>query len=331
MQFQAKKATKTQLKARLAIDGPSGSGKTYTALVAATALAGESGRIVVIDTERGSAKLYADKFNFDVVELPVDHRGFSPVVYVEAIKAMEEAGYDVIVIDSLSHAWEGEGGALEQVDQAAAKIKGNSYAAWRSVTPMHNRLVDSQLQSQAHIVATMRSKMDYIQEEKGGSKTIRKVGMAPIQRAGMEYEYTMVIDMDVDHKAIVSKSRCDTLADLVVTKPDAKFFQMFVDWLNDGVQAPAYVPATAKPEVEIVPGTQTPTSDINPDHTFPNLLKYAKKKYGADEDAVKQALKDGGFKTYSPKDHIAARAVIDQTFQKVEPEVEPDYLAEPAE
>lgn len=330
MQFQAKKATKTQLKARLAIDGPSGSGKTYTALVAATALAGESGRIVVIDTERGSAKLYADKFNFDVVELPVDHRGFSPVVYVEAIKAMEAAGYNVIVIDSLSHAWEGEGGALEQVDQAAAKIRGNSYAAWRSVTPMHNKLVDSQLQSSAHIVATMRSKMDYIQEEKGGSKTIRKVGMAPIQRAGMEYEYTMVIDMDVDHKAIVSKSRCDKLADLVVTKPDVKFFQMFVDWLNDGVEAPAYVPEPAKPEVEMVPGTQTPTSETNPEYTWANLLKYARKTYKADEQAVKDALKEKGFTTYSADKHIAARAVIDQKFQVVEAEVEPDFMQEPA-
>jgi len=324
MQFQAKKATKTQLKARLAIDGPSGSGKTFTSLVAATVLAGETGRIVVIDTERGSASLYADKFNFDVVELPVDHRGFSPEVYVQAIKAMEEQGYDVIVLDSLSHAWEGVGGALDLVDKAAAKIRGNSYAAWRSVTPMHNRLVDSMLQSPCHIVATMRSKMDYLQEKDGDKTVIKKVGMAPIQRQGMEYEYTMVIDMDVDHKAIVSKSRCDMMADMVVTKPDAKFFQIFVDWLNDGDEAPA-------PKVETVAGTSVPTSEIDPKYTWANLVKYAKNPYQVDEQAVKDALKAASFTKYAPDTHIAAKSVIDQAFrQPVEEEPEPDFMKEPA-
>jgi len=334
MQFQAKKATKTQLKARLALDGPSGSGKTFTSLVAATVLAGETGRIVVIDTERGSASLYADKFNFDVVELPVDHRGFSPEVYVAAIKAMEEQGYDVIVVDSLSHAWEGQGGALELVDQAAARSKGNSYVAWRHVTPLHNKLVDTMLQSSCHIIVTMRSKMDYVQEKDGrGNTQIKKVGMAPIQRAGMEYEFTMVLDIDVDHKAIVSKTRCDTMADMVVTKPDNKFFEIFVNWLNDGEAAPVIQPKPAKPEVEMVPGTQVPTSEMsnNPDYTWPNLLKYAKKAYKVGEDEVKAALKEAGFTTYAPDKHIAARAVIDQKFRVIEEEVEPDFMKEPAE
>jgi hypothetical protein len=300
--------------------------------VAASVLAGEAGRIVVIDTERGSASLYADKFDFDVVELPVDHRGFSPEVYVEAIQAMEKEGYDVIVLDSLSHAWEGQGGALELVDKAAAKSRGNSYVAWRHVTPLHNKLVDTMLQSPAHIVATMRSKMDYIQEkDKDGRTAIKKVGMAPIQRQGMEYEYTMVIDMDVDHRAIVSKTRCDTMADMVVTKPDAEFFNIFKNWLNSG-DAPAPIQAKpAAPEVEMVPGTQVPTSEINPDYTWPNLLKYAKKTYKASEDQVKEALKAQGFTTYAPDKHVAARAVIDQAFRVVEEEEEPDFMKEPAE
>jgi len=332
MQFQARKATKTRLKARLALDGPSGSGKTYTSLVAASVLAGEGGRIVVIDTERGSASLYADKFDFDVVELPVDHRGFSPEVYVEAIKAMEKEGYDVIVLDSLSHAWEGQGGALELVDKAAAKSRGNSYVAWRHVTPLHNKLVDTMLQSPCHIVATMRSKMDYVQEKDSkGSTIIKKVGMAPIQRQGMEYEYTMVIDMDVDHRAIVSKTRCDTMADMVVTKPDEEFFKLFKNWLNSG-DAPA-PKIKAAPAVETVPGTTVPTSEMydNPEYTWANLLKYAKKTYKVTEDQVKEALKAKGFTTYSKEQHVAARAVLDQAFQVTEEEVEPDFMKEPAE
>mgnify|MGYP001393278694 FL=1 len=150
--FQFKKATKKQVKARIAIAGPSGSGKTYTGLVAATALA--NGRqIAVIDTERGSASLYSDYFEFDVLELEPP---FSPQVYKQAIRAAEDAGYGVILIDSLSHAWEGEGGALDLADEATARQRTpNSYTAWREVTPLHREMVDAILQSKAHVVATM--------------------------------------------------------------------------------------------------------------------------------------------------------------------------------
>ena len=227
------KATKKRSKARVAIDGPSGSGKTYTSLIAATVLA-QGGKIAVIDTERGSASLYSDKFNFDVLEL-VDT--FSLQLYIDAIMAAEDAGYSVIVIDSLSHAWEGEGGALDMVDRAAKRSQsGNSYMAWKDVTPLQRKLVDTMLKSKSHIIATMRSKMDYVQEkdERTGKTTIRKVGMAPIQRQGMEYEFTIVADMDIDHNLMVSKSRCEVMADAVVNKPNEKFFETLLNWLNDG-------------------------------------------------------------------------------------------------
>lgn len=229
--MQFKKAVRKQLKARMAIDGPTGSGKTYTALTAATAFIGEKGKIAVLDTERGSASLYADCFDFDVLELDY----FDPLNYVEAIKAAEGSGYEVLVIDSLSHAWEGEGGALDQVDKNAARLKGNSYAAWRTVTPKHRKLVDSMLRSNLHIIATMRSKMEYLMEKEDNGKTqIRKVGLQPVQRSGIEYEFTWVIDMDLDHNAIVSKSRASELADLVEPKPSVKWFGKFYDWLVKG-------------------------------------------------------------------------------------------------
>ena len=278
--FQFKKATKKQVKARIAIAGPSGSGKTYTGLVAATALA-QGGQIAVIDTERGSASLYSDYFDFDVLELEPP---FSPQVYKQAIKAAENAGYGVILIDSLSHAWEGEGGALDLADEATARQRTpNSYTAWREVTPLHREMVDAMLQSKAHIVATMRSKTEYAIENTNGKTNIRKVGMAPIQRAGMEYEFTVVGDMDVDNKIVISKSRFAPLQGKVQAKPDVNFFKPFVDWLNSGdadveapkptqKQAPKQAPQrpSAKPEAPLtqaelsaaVQDTRTPREQI---------------------------------------------------------------------
>lgn len=227
------KATRKQAKARIAIDGASGSGKTYTALIAATSLA-NGGKIAVIDTERGSASLYSDEFDFDVVEL----QNFHPRNYIQAIEAAEQGNYAVIVIDSLSHAWEGEGGILDLHDNATKRQSSqNSYTAWKDVTPIHREFVDRILQSNCHIVATMRSKMEYSQEKDGNGKTvIKKIGLAPVQRAGTEYEFTVVCDMDVDHNLVVSKSRCKAIADAVVSKPDKKFFDILTNWLNSGIE-----------------------------------------------------------------------------------------------
>ncbi len=225
------KATRKQAKARVAIDGPAGSGKTYTSLLAAKVLA-NGGKVAVIDTERGSASLYADEFEFDVVELS----NFDPRNYIKAISAAEQEGYAVIVIDSLSHAWEGEGGVLDIHDAATKKQRTeNSYTAWKDVTPIHREFVDRILQSKCHVIATMRSKMEYSQEKDSSGKTIiRKIGLAPVQRAGTEYEFTVVCDMDVDHSLIVSKSRCKPIADKVVKLPDEKFFGVLNEWLNSG-------------------------------------------------------------------------------------------------
>lgn len=231
MAFQ--KATKKQAKGRMAIDGPSGSGKTFTALRVAKALA-PNGKIAVIDTERGSASKYADLFSFDVCEIVDD---FHPKHYIAAIKEAEAAGYEVVVIDSLSHAWEGAGGVLELTDKAAARSKsGNSYTAWRETTPIHNSLINAMLQSRCHVIATMRSKTEYVmQEDEKGKKVPKKLGMAPVQRAGMEYEFDVVVDMDLEHRGIVAKTRCHLLKDAVFTEPgENDLGKVFADWLNSG-------------------------------------------------------------------------------------------------
>ena len=151
MQFQ--KATKKQSRLRLALIGPSGSGKTYTALILATAL---GNKVALIDTERGSASKYSDLFGFDVLEL----ERFSPATYIEAIHAAEQAGYEVLVIDSLSHAWIGREGVLEIVDRETMRSQSkNAFSeGWRKASPEHNKMVDAIIQSSVHVIATMRAK-----------------------------------------------------------------------------------------------------------------------------------------------------------------------------
>ena len=232
MAIQFKRAVKSQAKARIGLIGPSGSGKTYTALLLAQTM---GQRIAVIDTEHGSASKYADEFTFDTLELT----DFHPQNYIDGIKAAGQAGYDVIIIDSLSHAWAGSGGALELADKGALKYSGNRFAAWRDVTPLHNQLIEAMLSSPAHVIATMRSKMEYIQTQDSKGKTIiRKVGMAPIQRDGMEYEFDIVGDLDIDHNLIISKTRCRALDGVVINKPGKELAETVKAWLSDGEPLP---------------------------------------------------------------------------------------------
>jgi cytidylate kinase len=229
---QFKKATKQQSKLRMALVGPSGSGKTYTSLAVAKGL-GE--RVALIDTERGSASKYSDLFNFDVLELDT----FSPQKYVDAIHAAQAEGYDVLVIDSLSHAWMGKDGALEQVDKAAARTQAkNNFTAWREVTPMHNALVDAILQSRMHVIVTMRVKTEYVMEkdERSGKTAPRKVGLAPVQRDGLEYEFDVVADLDLDNQFIVSKTRCPALRGEVFKEANGQVSSILRAWLDDGVE-----------------------------------------------------------------------------------------------
>ncbi len=221
------KATRRTSKLRLALCGPSGSGKTYSALSIASGL---GRKVAVIDTEYGSASLYADEFDFDALCL----ESFSPDSYVEAIHAAEVAGYDVIVIDSLSHAWAGSDGALEQVDNAKAKEK-NSFTAWRNVTPKHNAMVDAIVRCKAHVIATMRSKVEYVLEDGGsGKKVPRKVGMAPVQRDGMEYEFTICGDLDPDHNLFITKSRCREFDNKRIHNPGRPMAERLLAWLAQG-------------------------------------------------------------------------------------------------
>lgn len=241
------KAVRSKAKARIGLSGPSGSGKTYSALI----LAKELGKkIAVIDTENSSASLYANEFNFDtcIISAP-----YTPKKYVEAIHAAEAAGYDVIVIDSLTHAWAGTGGALDMVNAVQSSQK-NQYAAWRSVTPEHNKLVDALIQSKAHIIATMRAKHEYEQYEENGRRGVRRIGMAPIMRDGIEYEFTLFGEISIpDHLTTFSKDRTTIFGGPIPTKISPLHGQALVEWLNSGIEEKASVVELADTGVSKAP------------------------------------------------------------------------------
>lgn len=241
------KSSREQAHLRLALNGPSGSGKTFTALAIGTHLVQP---VAVIDSERGSASKYAGDFTFDVQELDGD---FSPRRYIDAINEAAEAKYPVLIIDGISHAWAGKGGALELHDAAVARQRTeNTYTAWRDVTPLQNEFIDSMLQYPGHLIVTMRSRTEYVLEDRGGKKVPKKVGMAPVQRAGVEYEFDVTADLDLKHRFIVSKTRCRALDDYVGERVGKDVADILSGWLSDGV------PARGGSEAPEVPATDSP-------------------------------------------------------------------------
>lgn len=228
MQFT--KAVRKRAKLRLALTGPSGSGKTYGALMIAK---GIGGKIAVIDSENGSASLYSHLCDFDTLELAPP---YSPERYIAAIKAAEQAGYDVIVIDSTTHEWSGSGGCLEINEQTArSKFAGNTWSAWNDTTPRHRAFIDAMLQSSAHIIATGRSKTETAQTEgPNGKKKVVKLGMKTEQRDGFEYEFTVVLDLVHDgHYATASKDRTGLFAGDPQAVSDATG-RALREWLESG-------------------------------------------------------------------------------------------------
>jgi len=275
-----KKAVKEAAKLRMAISGPSGSGKTYTALSVATHIAKDK-PIAVVDTESGSASKYADIFEFDVAEM---HAPFHPDKFIAAIAEAAAAGYGVVILDSISHAWAGTGGVLDIVDQAAKRSRsGNTYTAWKEGTPVQNKLIDAIVQAGTHIIVTMRSKTEYVLQDDGrGKQAPKKVGMAPVQRGEFEYEFDIVLDMDIDNNGVVSKTRCPALVSGVFPRPGAEMAAIISAWLSDGaepvekptVQAPPVTPVTPNGNGH-KPQPETPADDVagwaaNPDAVLIN-------------------------------------------------------------
>ncbi len=227
------KATRKKAKLKLAITGSSGSGKTYGALRLAS---GMSTKVAYIDTENASASLYSDRFAFDVLDIapPYNHEKF-----VDAIKAAVAGGYEVVVIDSASHFWEG----ILAYKDALDKRGGNSYTNWNEAGNKFKGILDAVLQSPIHIICCMRSKMDYVLEtNEKGKQVPRKIGLAPIMRDNIEYEFTTVFDVTMDHNTKTSKDRTGLFGDSIfqITEETGK---QLLAWLDKGEEAPKPPPA----------------------------------------------------------------------------------------
>jgi hypothetical protein len=232
--MEIKKAVKTKQRLRLAIDGVSGSGKTYTALAVAS---GMGGPIIVIDSEHGSASLYADRFAFDTIEL----KQFQIEDYIAALEMAasgnDEKPYPVVIIDSTSHAWDA---LVERVERIASqKFGGNTFRAWGEGTPLQKKLIEAMLNYPGHVIVTCRSKTEYsIEKNEKGSTTIKKVGTAAVQRQGFEYEFTMAMTMDANHVGLVTKDRTSKFQDQFIEKPGKKLGKQLIEWLNEGAAPP---------------------------------------------------------------------------------------------
>lgn len=276
------KAVKQEAKLRLAIAGPSGSGKTYTALAVASAMAG---RIAVVDTEHGSASKYSDIFNFDVMNMEPP---FSVERFIQSIRDAHAAGYEVVILDSLSQAWAGTGGMLEEVDNIALRTKGNSFAAWKQGTPIWNKLIDAIVQSDIHIIATMRAKQDYvIEQDERGKNVPKKLGMAPVMRDNFEYEFDVVLNMDNENNVgRVAKTRCPDLANKAFTRPGAELAAILTAWLK------------GEKHIEIV--------DVLGDAA----VKYAAKQWNVSAEEAKASIQDAiqteELHSNTPKDDFKA-------------------------
>jgi hypothetical protein len=269
-----KKATKKQVKLRLAIQGPSGSGKTTGALVLATTLAnaagielGRPGKVAFVDTERGSASLYADIFDFDVMDIENPHE---PEKFIKAITEAENLGYDVLVVDSYSHIWQY---CLETV----SKLGGNSYIAWGKVTPRLEALINKILNAKIHIIACMRSKTEYILEEKGGKSVPRKAGMAAIVREGTDYEFTIVFELAINHMVNCTKDRTKLFMgkDFEITP---EIGQQMIAWMNSG-EAVEDDPLDLVTSMADIKKIWDANKDKQSDQAFKDKINKAKERY----------------------------------------------------
>lgn len=264
MAFEFKKATKAAAKLRMVLHGPSGSGKTFSALSIAKHL-GE--RVAVIDTEQGSASKYADLFDFDVCEI---FGTYNPRHLIEGLKAAA-AGHDVVVLDSATHFWHGEGGFLWLVDREAKRSqasgkKYDQFGGWKIVDPLYRELVTVMLNLPCHLIVCVRAKTEYGRDDKG---KIEKLGMKPEFREGFEYEMDVEGALDIQHNLTISKTRINALDGELFVKPGKDLAVKMNAWLNSGTAVPRTVPVA----IPDSPPADLPTEQKAPQTGAPDPLE----------------------------------------------------------
>jgi len=270
--MEIRKAARQKAKLRVGVSGPSGSGKSYSAILIANGIASDKSKVAIIDTENGSADLYADLGDFSVIRLEAP---YSPERYVEAINSIEKAGFEVVIIDSVTHEWDGKGGCLESNDLLGqTRFKGNTWAAWSVTTPRHQKFIEAITTSPLHVITTARSKTDTIQTD---DKKVKKIGLKEIQREGFEYELTLNFTLDRDgHYATSSKDRTKLFSEtnpFVITEETGKILK---NWAESGVEAivPPKPVAPAAPKTAPAKPTETVATKKNKVMTLIKMLGY---------------------------------------------------------
>ncbi len=224
--MQLQKAERKRAKIKMSLQGPSGAGKTYSALLIAYGLCNDWSKVAVIDTENHSAELYAHLGGYKVLNLSAP---FTPEKYMDAIHICEKAGMEVIIIDSITHEW-------ENLLEYHSSLQGNSFTNWGKITPRHNEFVQKILQSPVHIISTVRTKQDYVLNEKNGKMVPEKVGLKTVQRDGLEYEFTLVFDLDMKNHASASKDRTGLFFGKPEQKLTTKTGKLIQEWCNSGAE-----------------------------------------------------------------------------------------------
>ena len=238
--MQLRKSERKQAKIKLAIQGSAGSGKTYSSLLLAKGLTnGDFSKVAIIDTENRSADLYAHLGDYSVLSMDAP---YSPEKYIEAIDICLEANVDVIILDSLSHCW-------DYLLDVHSKMPGNSFTNWGKITPRQNAFVNKILQSNAHIISTMRVKQDYVLNQKNGKFVPEKVGLKAIQRNDLDYEFTIVFDVDITHQAKATKDRSGLFIDKPEFVINASTGRKIREWCDNGTGTEQEMLATIAKEI----------------------------------------------------------------------------------
>lgn len=215
---------RSQARIRACVQGPSGAGKTFSSLLLAYGLTGNWSKVAVIDTENQSADLYAHLGQYNVISVGAPQ---TPEKYMEAIEVCEKAGMEAIIIDSISHEW-------ETLLDIHSNMPGNSFSNWAKITPRHNGLLNKILSCSAHVIATVRTKQDYVLTDKNGKMVPEKVGLKGVQRDGLEYDFTFVFDVNIRHMASASKDRTGMFVDLPDFMIGIETGQKILKWCNEG-------------------------------------------------------------------------------------------------
>lgn len=324
MQFE--KATKKKAKLRLAITGPSGAGKTFTSLRIAS---GISDHIGVIDSERGRSEKYADRFSFDVLRL--EDRGITS--YIEAIDAAKD--YPILVVDSTTHAWEE---LLTEVDRIAkAKFSGNRWSAWSEGTPKQRRFIDAITGFPGHVIVTMRSRTEWLQEkdERTGKIKPVRIGTTPEQGKNIEYEFDILMELSTDHIGTVLIDHTGKFQDAIIEKPGEDFGQSLVAWLNEGAEPQRVQAAPEPPKALLVakpvldPFIEMVDREHLDDRAKGQMNEYLIRKaeqIGKDTDTIKKMAMKEQKRFWKGFHEFQAEYDIPQTFPESEhPDQQPDH------